>query len=165
MTVAPAGVPAPDFPPSDPIASRCRRHRVLGLVLIFLVFLGGAVTGLSLGVLFHWYHRPPDPLRSPEKAPERFLAKFRSHFTLTAEQDARIEPLVRNHCARLEAIRVQVYPQIKTELDEFEQAISAVLDEPQRTKWTEDFAEMRNRGFPPPSVAPPKLADEEPKKK
>ena len=125
------------------------RRIVLKVVLLLAVFVGGGVAGASLAMM-HFHHRFFSMMRSPEKAADRFLGKFHARYELDELQAAQVDRIVRRHFADMGAIRAEVHPRFEAELDKFERDLSALLDEPQRTKWQEEFRALRRRAFPPP---------------
>jgi predicted Co/Zn/Cd cation transporter (cation efflux family) len=89
----------------------------------------------------------------PEAAPPRIAAVIQRRLDLDDQQRAEVEQIVAKHQIEIAAIRRKFQPEIVDELDSVRDEIAAVLKEPQRERWTQQFEQFKQRWLPP---APPK---------
>jgi Spy/CpxP family protein refolding chaperone len=117
------------------------KSRVLRIVLYaVLIFLAGALTGaLVAPMIGRSFMRLPNS----HQMSRLMLAHLRSGLDLTAEQEAKIKPLVEKTCADMEAIHHETTQRVVDRLTETSEKISAFLTPEQRVKLKKMEAEHR----------------------
>jgi hypothetical protein len=126
--------------------------------LVALIFAAGAVVGAS-GMRLYMARHLPDLLRHQrQRLDEVFLDNIDREVGLSADQRARILPLLTDAVRRGEEIHASVRVQIDRIMSETDQRIAAEMNEGQRIKFKEfreRMAEMRRNGPPLPPPGPP----------
>jgi predicted Co/Zn/Cd cation transporter (cation efflux family) len=88
-------------------------------------------------------------IHHPEVAPARIAATIQRHLRLDDAQTAKVEQILAQRQVEIAAIRSKFQPEIVEQLDSVRDEIAAVLDEPQRAKWTTLFDQFQQRWLPP----------------
>ena len=125
-----------------------RRRRWLRIVLSAVIFVSGAVVGTGATLLVI-RHQLLYALYHPDEMPTRVAARLRRALRLSEEQAEQIQTILVQRQQSLQTIRRRVQPEVEAELDQIEQQISAVLNEPQRQSWQQQFAGLRGTWLPP----------------
>jgi len=104
-------------------------------VLLGLVILAAGIA-IGASATFMRLSRPkPQPQREPEIAAEQTLRQISRELNLSPHQRMQLEPIFQKHFRALNDLRAQVRPQIVAQLEQMNQEIMSVLDEPQRQLW------------------------------
>lgn len=127
------------------------RRRWMPLVLALVIFLAGMASGAALTVVYA-VNRLQFAIHHPEAAPARIAATIARRLDLDADQTARVEQILADRQTQIAAIRRKFQPEIVEQLDGVHDEIAEVLDTSQRGKWTELFAQFKNRWLPLPPV-------------
>ena len=114
-----------------------------------MIFLAGMASGAALTVVYA-VNRLQFAIHHPEAAPARIAATIARRLDLDAEQTARVERILADRQTQIAAIRRKFQPEIVEQLDGVHDEIAEVLDTSQRGKWTELFAQFKNRWLPLP---------------
>ena len=142
-------------PPNLPVTLPPRRRRGLRIFLALMIFIGGMVCGGGLTVIVA-VHRIREAVHHPEEVPARLTRYLTRRLDLSADQSDQIENLIAGRQAHLQAIRRDVQPRVRMELNGLRQDIGDVLTPEQRSKWDDIFDEAVDRWMPPlpPSTQP-----------
>lgn len=119
-----------------------RKVLVLAAVFVLGVLLGAAMT-VVVGV-----QCVQSAMKHPAKIPSRIARRLDRRLDLTAEQRAQVEAILAEGQMSLRAIRADVKPRIKTELNHIADEISAVLTEEQRQEWEPLYERIQLRWMP-----------------
>ena len=129
-----------------------------------LVFVAGAATGAFFGVHHLRHHVILGPPHSGD-VPDRMREHLRRELGLTAEQEAKIAPIVDATSAKLETIRVETAERVRTVMEESKAQVAPFLTAEQQKKLERLEAQHRkmmiHHGFepaPPPKDKPPSPA-------
>lgn len=103
---------------------------LLGMVILAAgIAIGASITFIRLS-------RPiPQPQREPEIAAEQTLRQISRELNLSPQQRQQLEPIFQKHFRILNDLRAQVRPRIVAQLEQMNEEIFSVLDEPQRQLW------------------------------
>lgn len=117
--------------------------RLLRIVLYAtLIFLAGAVTGAFVAPnLGRHFMRPP---RADEMS-RQMLEHLQNELSLTAEQAAKIRPLIENTGRDMDLIRRETTQKVRARIAETDAQISQLLTPEQQTKFQKLQAEHRER--------------------
>ena len=126
-----------------------------------LVFVAGAATGAFFGVHHLRHHVILGPPHSGD-VPDRMREHLRRALGLTAEQEAKIAPIVDATGAKLETIRIETAERVRTVMEESKAQVAPFLTAEQQKKLEKLEAQHRkmmiHHGFepaPPPKDKPP----------
>ena len=126
-----------------------------------LVFVAGAATGAFFGFHHLRHHVILGPPHSGD-VPDRMREHLRRELGLTAEQEAKISPIVDATGAKLETIRVETAERVRTVMEESKAQVAPFLTAEQQKKLEKLEAQHRkmmlHHGFqpaPPPKEKPP----------
>lgn len=125
------------------------RRRWMTIVLALVIFLAGMASGAALTVVYA-VNRLQFAIHHPEAAPPRIAAAIARRLDLDADQTARVEQILARRQTQIAEIRRKFQPEIVEQLDAVQDEIAEVLDPTQRGKWTELFAQFKNRWLPLP---------------
>jgi len=89
------------------------------------------------------------PLHHPDQVPARITARLKSKLDLDNQQTRRVESILHERQAALQAIRRRTQPEVEAELDRLETQIADVLDDRQRGNWRRSFQSWRQKWVPP----------------
>ncbi len=131
-----------------PIVTPPRRRRWwVSLVLGLLIFAGGFTVGgvtslvVARNQILHAIHHP-------EENPKRITAQLRRQLDLSDEQTRRVRAIVQRRLAAFAAIRREVLPEVRAQLDLVEKEIAEVLHEDQKARWHARFQQLRGTWMP-----------------
>ena len=124
------------------------RRRWLTLLLALVIFVAGMASGAALTVHFA-VSRLQFAIHHPEAAPPRIAAAIQRRLDLDDAQSAEVEKIIAKHQLEIAAIRRKFQPEIIEQLDSVLDEVAAVLQEPQREKWTTLFDQFQERWLPP----------------
>ena len=127
-----------------------------------LVFLAGVATG---SFVWHWHpHRGGRPRGGASALAEHINERLRHELGLTAEQSAKIAPIIGQSAKKLEAIRVESARRVRQTFTETNLQISPELTPEQRKKlaameerhrhWRDRHRGLRKPPPPPPGSSP-----------
>ena len=114
------------------------------LMLFFLIFVCGVVTGVGLSIRYIQKDRFPG-IATPD--PDSISEKIWHKYDMDEERHQSLRGIVRRHFAKLETIRESVYPHFADTLDAYEDDIAELLPESQRPQWRRDFQHIREKVF------------------
>lgn len=124
--------------------------------LVLAIFCAGAVAG-AFGMRSYMARHLPEMLqRSRQRLEEVFLENIDREVGLSAEQRAKILPILGEAVQRGDAIHNSVRAKMDAVMDECDARIAQELDEGQKAKFKtfrDRMAEMRKHG-PPPGMPP-----------
>ena len=130
-------------------------------VACLLVFVAGAATGAFFGFHHLHHHVILGPPHSGD-VPDRMREHLRRELVLTAEQEAKIAPIVDATGAKLETIRVETAERVRTVMEESKAQVAPFLTAEQQKKLDKIESQHRkamvHHGFvpgPPPKDKPP----------
>ena len=125
-----------------------RLRRWPSVVMVLLIFLGGAACGAALATMAakHMMHHSMGDAHAVLDHITQHLSEL---LHLTPEQSRQVrEILVRRHNALID-IRRDIQPRLEVELTVLDNEIAGVLTEEQRPKWRAHAADMRAHWLPP----------------
>jgi hypothetical protein len=111
-----------------------RRRWWLTACLVAAVFLGGFVCGAGTAVVVI-ARRVRESVQHPERTPDRMTRQFTRRLRLSPDQAARVHAILKRRHANLLAIREEVTPRVRGELDLIESEIATELTAKQRETW------------------------------
>lgn len=88
-------------------------------------------------------------IHRPELAVPKVTARIRQELSLNDAQTAKVEQLVRQRQLALQSLRREIQPRLETELRQFQEEVSEVLDAKQRERWKIRTEQFRKLWFPP----------------
>ena len=119
-----------------------------------LVFVAGGTTGAFFGFHHIRHHVILGPPKSGEVG-DKMREHFRRSLDLTAEQEAKVAPIIEATSAKLEAIRLETAERVRTVMDESKKEVAPLLTPEQLKKLDKLDAQHRkmmlHHGFGPPS--------------
>jgi len=119
------------------------RSILLGsIILVCGMFIGGGIT------LYVATQRVMDAVQNPEKVPARVVARMQRNLDLTDEQAATLEGIIERHQNNLLAIRAEVQPRVKAELDALQREVEEILTPEQAERFRERLETLRSRLLP-----------------
>lgn len=137
----------------DLASPRARVPWRTAVALAAVIFVSGVVLGTSVGfALAHARfdgHPPPH-----DKMPEMIIGRIRKDLRLNQEQVEKVAVIVRESHGRLEALRMQVEPDVHAEMEAMQRRVREVLTPSQQTVWDARCREMRERRPFSPGAAP-----------
>jgi len=118
------------------------------VVMILLIFLGGAACGAAVATMAVTHSRHHD-MQSPPAMSGHITARLAALLDLTDDQSRQVrEIILRRHDALID-VRREIQPRLEAELAVLEEQIAAVLNEQQRVKWHAHAASVRAQWLPP----------------
>ncbi len=123
------------------------RRRWVTVFLALLIFAAGLVSGAGFVAIFA-VHRLQHAIQHPEEAPARLATLLERRLGINAEQKNQVESIVARRQVKLMAIRREVQPQVKQQLEQLREEIGKVLTDAQRQRWTKLFDELVERWMP-----------------
>lgn len=136
---APDSLPRQDSP----------RRRWLTILTALVIFLAGLASGAAVTVVYA-VNRLQHAIHHPESAPPRIAAAIARRLDLDAQQASQVEKIIAAHQTEIVAIRRKFQPEIVAQLDFVRDEVADVLTPAQRAKWTELFAQFKERWLPQP---------------
>jgi Spy/CpxP family protein refolding chaperone len=138
-------------------------NKISGKVILYaaLIFLAGATTGaLVAPMIGRTFMQPP----RPEQMSRHMLEHLQSGLHLTAEQTAKIKPLIEQTGADMETIHRETMKRVLARIGQTHAQISLLLTPEQRAEFIKMEAEHRKHfGHEHLFVEPPGLPPPEPK--
>lgn len=119
----------------QPLYTTRSTHDLIQSILLGLVILAAGIA-IGASITFLRLSRPtPPPQRAPEIAAEQTLRQIGRELNLSPQQRRQLEPIFKTHFRALSDLRAQVRPQIVAQLEQMNEEILSVLDEPQQKLW------------------------------
>ena len=139
---------------SDPApAPRTSNATAIAAIVVVVAFMAGLLVGAVADRIYLFRHGPPRERHAGEFIASRIVERLDRKLDFTPQQKQQITIIVMSHGQRMDAIRSNIRPQMRQEIDAANSEISAVLTPDQRVKF--DKLRMRlgpRRGRPgPPS--------------
>lgn len=134
-----------------------RRRWWVTAVLVAVIFAGGFVCGAGTTVVAVAL-RVRESVQHPERTPDRIARWLKGRLRLTAGQAEQVGAIIKSHHANLLAIRREVAPRVRAELDAIREEVAGVLDERQRAQWRKLMGNFEKNWIP---AAPPAKGGEE----
>jgi septal ring factor EnvC (AmiA/AmiB activator) len=109
------------------------------------------VCGIIIGVcltLIVVRNRVIELIQHPEKRTEAMVARLDRALDLKDEQRAEVRDILQRHRSEFSAIRREVGPRIKNQIEALDRDISAVLDAEQKEKWDRYLQRLRRLWTP-----------------
>lgn len=152
---------SPPMPPSQtPASGAGQRRGWLRPLLLSMIFLSGLLVGVGLtlmavrhGVLYGIHH--------PEEMPVKVTSRLRRPLSLSDEQAAQVESIIRQRQERLQDIRRRFQPEVEAELELVYQEIREILNDQQRQRWDRMYENLKQTWIPP--LPEPKAVGEDPR--
>jgi hypothetical protein len=123
------------------------------ILLSLLILFSGILIGAGLTYISMQRHIPSKPEPGPEYFSERMMRHLAGELQLTEEQKAQLEPVIDKHFESMNQIRMEARPRISEEIKQMNEAIMAILTEPQQQIWEDRVNRMREvfprEGFGP----------------
>ncbi len=128
---------------------------VLQIVLAVVVFAAGVATGAGLYALYN-DNRQDYYRKHPELAAVRFADRMSRPLDLAKNQQEQFRQIVQRHWPALQAVRAEVFPRMKVEMDNMREDLVSTLSPEQLKKWDEREAEFARSWAPTsqPASAP-----------
>jgi Spy/CpxP family protein refolding chaperone len=123
------------------------RRRWTVVVMAIVIFLAGMASGAAVTVVYA-VNRLQYAIQHPEVAPARIATNLARRLDLTNEQRDEIEKIMTRRQTEIAAIRRRFQPQIVEQLESVRTDVAAVLDDSQRTEWTQLFERFKQRWLP-----------------
>lgn len=124
-----------------------RRARILGAILLAVVFVGGAFSGAAVDRLIvdGGGERPArvEPCRDDDR--DRDRGHLIDQIDLTPEQRARVDQILERRRTQLDSFWVQARPQLRAIIDATQEEIRAIMTPEQRAQYDRLRAERRAR--------------------
>lgn len=123
-------------------------HRLLLGMMVAVFFSGGVIgSGATLMIINRQENaRRHDPMIAGQQA----AAELTEELSLTDEQAAQVDRIMKDHLAAMGRLRRDVFlPAIRDAFEEMKSGVAAVLDDEQRVKWNAWLEERRKRVCPP----------------
>ncbi len=139
-------------PGGEPATLRPAPRPCMGAMVLTL--LAGALIGAGLTIIL----RPgPSPRgrRSIEELRDRLTAEFADRLDLTETQREQVRTILGDRLTKVRQVQEQIRPQIREQAALLNAHVFEVLDDEQREKWRELYAELRRRWFGPPTATKP----------
>jgi hypothetical protein len=114
------------------------------IVLAIVVFAAGIATGAGLYALYSDRHQ--DYYRKhPELAAVRFAERLARPLNLSESQEEQLQQIVQRHWPTFQAIRADLFPRMKSELDNVRGELVTVLSKEQLKSWDDSVDDMARR--------------------
>jgi hypothetical protein len=123
------------------------------VLLSLLILFSGILIGAGLTYISMQRHIPSQPEPGPEYFSERMMRHLAGELQLTDEQKAQLEPVIETHFQSMNQIRMEARPRISEEIKQMNEAIMAILTEPQKQIW-EDRVKRIREVFPREGFGP-----------
>lgn len=148
MSRAESDMSAGQRPPGRP--GKRRRLTLAGLIVIFV---SGALVGSALTVIF----RPSgaEGRRTIEETRDSMTEKIAGRLDLSSEQTERLRKVVEDGLKELRELRREIQPRAERVAGGLREKVAALLDDEQRARWKEFYAELFKRWFPEPASTRP----------
>lgn len=145
-----------DYSPSP---SAPQRIAIMPLRLRYIVAMGTVSLLLGLligsGLTSFLLHRSMIRAMGRHKdMPDEITHRMTAMLDLSPDQVVRIRAIVQIHDKKMDAIRREMDPKMRTELEGIRTEVDRVLSESQRQKWQKHMDQM-SRNFPPSGYPPP----------
>lgn len=132
-----------DAAPETPAGGGWVRPVALVLLGVF-IFACGAVTGACLMSPRHPPRRGPPPRDLPENARMR----LKRHLDLSAEQDQKVDAIMREHFAAMQSVYKEMESRLQPEREALEKKLGEVLTPEQMAQWRALQERQRGAGGP-----------------
>lgn len=129
------------------------RHPLKPVLLSLLILFSGILIGAGLTFITMQRHIPSKPEPGPEYFSERMMHHLADELQLTEEQKAQLDPVIEKHFESMNQIRMEARPRISEEIKQMNEAIMAILTEPQQQIWEDRVNRMRQM-FPREGFGP-----------
>ena len=136
---------------SPPLTPPRRRWQMI--LFGFILLVSGIVIGVAGNEYFHKVMRDRF-IDHPEQATRMITKRLQSELDLSSEQADRVEKILEKRMQTLRAIQQESRPRMDRELDELRDEVAQVLNDDQKQRWLEHFAQVRHF-LPPPFLPPP----------
>lgn len=123
------------------------------VLLSLLTLFSGILIGAGLTFIGMQRHIPQKPEPGPEYFSERMMRHLAGELQLTDEQKAQLKPVIEKHFESMNQIRMEARPRISEEIKQMNDAIMAILTEPQKQLWEDRVKRMREM-FPREGFGP-----------
>lgn len=143
-------IEAPTYVPrTDTGYGRPPRRIVLGIMMV-LVFLSGGVIGSgSALMLVNNRIKEDEKPRDPGPWSEKIVSELQGELSLSKEQTAQVDQIMKDHLAALVRLRREVFfVEIRKQFKQMEDQVDSVLDEQQSVQWHAWLEERRKRVCP-----------------
>ena len=149
MSRAESDMSAGQRPPGRP--GKRRRLTLAGLIVIFV---SGALVGSALTVIFR-PERARRGRRTIEETRDSMTEKIAGRLDLSSEQTERLRKVVEDGLKELRELRREIQPRAERVAGGLREKVAALLDDEQRARWKEFYAELFKRWFPEPASTRP----------
>lgn len=154
--------PAEAAKPNPQTPVRKRRSWIKSLILAFVVFLAGNITG-GAGTLMFIHRHLADFIQHPHEAPQKIIPILKRRLRLDPDQTVKIEAIISEHHRTLQKIRYDTTPRVRTEIDAIQTEVAEVLNPDQRKLWNRRMTQLTDFWFPTLPPLPDEASTEAPK--
>jgi hypothetical protein len=123
------------------------------VLLSLLTLFSGILIGAGATFISMQRNMPKKPEPGPEYFSQRMMRHLIDELQLTEEQRGIIQPVINRHFETIDKYRQEARPKISEEIKQMNEAIMAVLTEPQKQIWQDRIKRMREvfprEGFGP----------------
>jgi len=119
-------------------------------LFLLIIFSSGAIVG-TCATLILIRQQVHYRLHHPEEMPSKIASRIQWKLGLSEEKTQQVEAILANRQQAIQQIRREFQPQLERQLDQLEEQVADLLDDPQATTWQTWFQEMRAEWLP---VAP-----------
>ena len=149
MNAAKNDTPADKGLPRPPPKRRCSR-----VVLPIIIFVAGGLIGSGLTVIF----RPEQTRRgrrSIEEIRDRMTEKIADKLDLSAQQTEQHRRIVEDRLKEWRKLFREIQPRLEKQAAILKANVAAMLNDEQKARWEQVYAERFNRWFPEPVSTQP----------
>jgi len=127
--------------------SPVRQKGWLKALLMLMIFSSGAIVGTcaTLVLIRQQVHYR---IHHPEEMPSKVASRIQWKLGLSDEKTRQVEAILSERQQVIQQIRREFQPQLERQLDELEQQVADLLDDPQSTTWQKWFQEIRAEWIP-----------------
>lgn len=137
-----------DVPPTAAGGRRPPRRLLLGMMVA--VFFSGGVIGSGATLIINRRIEEDVKRHDPMIVGHRVAAELQEELSLSHEQAAQVDRIMKDHLAAMDRLRHEVFfVEIRKAFKQMNDDIASVLDEGQRVKWNAWLEERRKKVCPP----------------
>jgi len=117
-------------------------------LILAVIFIAGGFTGSALTMVFsgQFMHRAGGPPGPPGDMQQMWMLNLTNHLKLTADQQAKIEPIVRETAEKVQKVHRDEFGQVRDILKASDDQIAAILTPDQQAE-LKQMIEQREKDF------------------
>ncbi len=143
-----------DTPADKGLPRPSPKRRWAHVVLPIVIFVAGGLVGAGLTVIF----RPEQTRRgrrSIEETRDRMTEKIADKLDLSAQQTEQLRQILEDRLKELQKLRREMQPRMEKQAAILKANVAAMLNDEQKARWEEFYAERFPRWFPEPVSTQP----------